>query len=133
VEVVVKQMGIKADLEHAIFDAWKSEPAGPTLFKAVAVFSATITAPLAEELVFRGILQRLLQQLLMLPWLAILLTSLAFAAMHQPWTLRPPIFLLSLVLGWAYFRTGNILVPLVAHAVFNAVEFALFMVTMHQQ
>jgi hypothetical protein len=70
-----------------------------------------------------------LQQALGMPAVAIVLASLAFASIHQPWTLQPPVFVLSLVLGWAYFRSGSIVVPMVAHAVFNATQFGLFAAT----
>lgn len=129
VDTLATRMGEKASRQHQIFDIWNAEPAGMTPFKAVAFFSAVVAAPLAEELVFRGLLQRVLQQALGLPVVAIVLTSLAFASIHQPWTLQPPVFVLSLVLGWAYFRSGSIVVPMVAHAVFNATQFGLFAAT----
>lgn len=112
--------------QHVIFDLWNSEPSGVTMFKAVAVLSAVLGAPLAEEVFFRGVLQRMLERIFRSPALAVIFASLAFTATHAPWTIQPPIFLLSLGLGIAYFRSGNILVPILAHALFNAMQFALF-------
>ena len=49
-----------------------------------------------------------------------------FAGVHQPWTL-PPIFVLSVCLGLAYERTGNLWVPVVMHAAFNGLMTAFFL------
>lgn len=59
-------------------------------------------------------------------WGAIIFTSALFSAVHEPWT-WPPIFLLSVCLGWAYERTGNLWVPVAIHAAFNAVSTILFL------
>ena len=59
-------------------------------------------------------------------WGGIMLASALFAAVHAPWT-WPPIFLLSLCLGWAYERTNNLWVPVAIHAAFNATSTALFL------
>jgi membrane protease YdiL (CAAX protease family) len=60
------------------------------------------------------------------PWLAIGITSLLFAGVHQPWQF-PPIFCLSLCLGLAYERTGNLWVPVVMHALFNGVMTTIYL------
>ena len=54
-------------------------------------------------------------------WMAIVLTSLAFAVVH-PWWTMPPIFFLSLCLGYTYERWGNLWVPIFIHAMFNAIS-----------
>jgi membrane protease YdiL (CAAX protease family) len=59
-------------------------------------------------------------------WLAIVFTSLIFALVHQELWMMPPIFFLSLCLGYAYERTGNLWVPIFIHATFNAVNVAVF-------
>jgi membrane protease YdiL (CAAX protease family) len=58
-------------------------------------------------------------------WAAILSTSALFALVHEPWT-WPPIFLLSVCLGYAYERTGNLWVPVVIHAAFNSISTAMY-------
>ena len=57
---------------------------------------------------------------------ATMLTALLFAGVHQPWT-WPPIFVLSVCLGIAYERTGNLWVPVVMHASFNALMTTYFL------
>ncbi|HEX8522266.1 MAG TPA: CPBP family intramembrane glutamic endopeptidase [Tepidisphaeraceae bacterium] len=62
-------------------------------------------------------------------WLAILVTSILFAGVHPAWT-APLIFLLSLCLGYAYERTGNIWVPILIHASFNTFNTLFYLKTM---
>lgn len=59
-------------------------------------------------------------------WLAILLTSAAFASVHAVWT-WVPIFLLSLCLGYAYERSGNLWTSVGIHAAFNGVSTVIFL------
>ncbi|MGH7213411.1 MAG: lysostaphin resistance A-like protein [Tepidisphaeraceae bacterium] len=59
-------------------------------------------------------------------WAAVVLTSLAFAGVH-PWWMFPPIFVLSVCLGYVYERTGNLWVPIIIHALFNGTQTALFL------
>jgi len=63
-------------------------------------------------------------------WLAILLASALFALVHPAW-MRPTIFFLAICLGYAYERTGNLWTNVVMHAIFNAVNTALFLQTDH--
>lgn len=125
VQKIANAVGTDPHAEHLLFTVWQREPAGITSVKAAIVLSACVTAPIAEEIVFRGLLQRLIQSFTRSPAAAIVLSSLAFALVHEPWTLRPGVFVLSLFLGLAYFRTGSLLVPCLAHALFNAVNLGL--------
>jgi membrane protease YdiL (CAAX protease family) len=59
-------------------------------------------------------------------WIGVIITSLLFAIIHPLWSV-PMIFLLSLGLGYAYERTGNLWVPLVIHLLFNSFNTALFL------
>ncbi len=80
-------------------------------------------APVIEEFVYRGLLQRTLADLGGGRWPAIVLTSIAFAAVHRDVARIDAIgalFLLSLGLGWVYERSGRLIGPIVMHALFNA-------------
>lgn len=127
VERIVRATGGNPNAKHVFFTVWQGEPAGVTALKVVAFLSAAVAAPIAEEIVFRGLLQRMIQSLTGRPLVAIVLASLAFAMVHEPWTIQPGVFVLSLFLGLAYFRTGSLLVPIFAHALFNATQLILFM------
>jgi membrane protease YdiL (CAAX protease family) len=56
----------------------------------------------------------------------VLITSLVFSLVHPGW-MRPMIFLLSICLGYAYERTGNLWVPIVLHASFNTLSTVVFL------
>ncbi|HWE04557.1 MAG TPA: type II CAAX endopeptidase family protein [Tepidisphaeraceae bacterium] len=63
-------------------------------------------------------------------WLAIVLTSVLFAMMHPMW-MRPPIFILSLGLGYCYERTGNLWTNMTVHCLFNSVSTFVYLFVMH--
>lgn len=91
--------------------------------------SAVILAPLVEELVFRGALQTSLLRLFgERRWPALLIASAVFSIIHYsvvPWQGLIPLFVLGLVFGYVYERTGSLLTPILAHAGFNAANIAI--------
>lgn len=91
------------------------------LWKLLGALAAIVMAPLAEEIFFRGLLQSMLRRYLRSPWLAILLTSAIFAVAHrQNIQDLPSLFALSVMLGYAYERSGRLFTPILIHAMFNA-------------
>jgi membrane protease YdiL (CAAX protease family) len=59
-------------------------------------------------------------------WLGILITSALFAAVHAGW-MAPPIFLLSVCVGYAYERTASLWTPIIMHAGFNVTSTLIFL------
>ena len=59
-------------------------------------------------------------------WAGIVIASLLFAAVHAGW-MAPPIFVLSLCVGYAYERTGNLWTAIVMHATFNITSTLIFL------
>lgn len=90
-----------------------------------AVLSIGIV-PFAEEIVFRGILYPTIKQL-GYPGLALWGTSLLFAAIHLSLAIFLPLTVLALALTWLYEKTEMLAVPILVHAVFNAVNFFIFL------
>jgi uncharacterized protein len=94
-------------------------------------FMATFTAPLVEEVVYRGILYSAFQKRFGIPF-AVFLTTLLFAAVHyyqywgDPATLIM-ITLLSLTLTIVRVKTSNLLPCIVLHTVINGVQ-AVFII-----
>ncbi|MFI5356947.1 MAG: CPBP family intramembrane glutamic endopeptidase [Opitutales bacterium] len=89
----------------------------PTLL-GLMIILAVVLAPVTEELIFRAGLFRYLRT--RLPrWAALLLPALLFAALHANLASFAPLTVLGLILALAYERTGNIAVPMIAHALFN--------------
>lgn len=115
----------------------------PTLsFKILLIVSPAILAPITEELLFRGILQNSLLKLLtrkhattalaieadasdastprpIVRWAAIVIVATIFAIFHMDWQHWPALFVLGICLGYSYERHGNILIAIIAHALFN--------------
>ncbi len=84
-------------------------------------------APIAEEMLFRGILYPTLKQSGHRQ-LALWATALLFASSHANLMAFLPLTFLALVLTWLYERTGNLLAPILAHVLFNAVNFTLLVI-----
>ena len=85
-----------------------------------------LLAPIAEELVFRGaVLRKLLEWKPERRWLMITLSALLFALAHMnPAQLLHP-FLIGLLLGWLYERTGSIVPGIIFHWANNTVAYLL--------
>lgn len=80
---------------------------------------AVILAPLAEELVFRGAIYGFLKRRFS-RWLALILSATAFALLHANLASFLPLLFLGIVLALVYEASGNIRVPILLHALFNA-------------
>jgi membrane protease YdiL (CAAX protease family) len=81
-------------------------------------------APLAEELLFRGILYSWVRRA-GYPLLALWGTSVLFAVVHFNAITLVPLLALSLVLTALYQRTANLIAPIAAHSFFNALNFGM--------
>jgi membrane protease YdiL (CAAX protease family) len=202
-QAVLKALDVQVDAMHELIRAIRDH--AETQLILWGLFSATILAPLAEEVLFRGVLQTALvtawarifephareegrgfdvvmpvvptasppsmsgtwagpadpmarptalaqpgatatathpPRYLALPasppipvryrpsalgrWVAISLTSVLFAALHEPWSI-PLIFLLSLALGYLYERTGNLWTCIALHFAFNSFNMLLIL------
>jgi membrane protease YdiL (CAAX protease family) len=85
-------------------------------------FIAILLAPAVEEMLFRGILYPSLKQA-GYPRLAWWVTSLFFASIHCNAMTFVPLTLLAILLTWLYEQADNLLAPMVAHGLFNGVNF----------
>ena len=86
-----------------------------------------LLAPLSEELVLRGaILRSLLQSSKLSPWAAIAISAIIFAFIHFNPAQMPHAFLIGLLLGWMYYRTGSILPGVAFHWVNNTVAYVMY-------
>ncbi len=79
-----------------------------------------VIAAVGEELIFRGLIQRLMTQMIKNPHLAILITALLFSAFHFQFFSFLPRFVLGLVLGYLMYYGQSIWYPILAHFVNNA-------------
>jgi uncharacterized protein len=96
----------------------------------LAVIAAVVMAPLVEEVVFRGVLFQGLKRRVGL-WPAAVVSSLLFAVVHIE--VQQPIYssgfvLLGILFAWTMHRFGSLVVPIMAHATFNAISVGLTLV-----
>ena len=86
----------------------------------VNLFMIGVLAAIGEELIFRGLFQRLITQIVKNPHLAILITAILFSAFHFQFFSFLPRFVLGLILGYLMYLGRSIWFPIIAHFVNNA-------------
>ena len=108
VEESVGQLFFSEELEEMAED--KS-----MIYGISGILYGCIFGPIAEEIGFRGILLGGLLKTRCRPWLAILISAIAFGLLHK----FPLAFLGSIVfgiiVGWFYWRTGSIIPCIIVH------------------
>ena len=95
----------------------------------LVAFMATFTAPLVEEVVYRGVLYSALQRSLGV-WPAVAMVTVLFALVHLPqyYPSHSTMFLLlllSLILTLVRVKTGSLLPCIVLHTIFNGIQSTL--------
>ena len=120
---VIARLGFNPEMQPAV-EALKKSPAW--LDRAAMAVVAVLLAPLAEELLFRGILYPAIKRA-GFRRLALWGTSLLFAVIHMNLVTFVPLLLFALTLTLLYERTGNLLAPMTAHALFNILNFVKFL------
>jgi membrane protease YdiL (CAAX protease family) len=91
------------------------------------LFYMVVFVGLGEELLFRGLVQRDMMKLLGARW-GILSASLMFMVMHLTWRSIPELgftLFVGMLLGYLYYRTRSLVVPIVAHGVSNTILVAV--------
>lgn len=92
---------------------------------ALVVACVVICAPLAEELLFRGLLQSWLSRIAG-GKAAVAGTAVVFGLVHsQFWPDPIPLFIFGIGLGETYERTRSLAAPIALHAAFNAVMLSI--------
>lgn len=90
--------------------------------KATLIILAVVMAPIFEEIVFRGIIQKGLINKGVNPWKAIGISAVVFGLVHgNPWQFVGAV-LLGGVLGFVYYKTKSLLLPILLHAFNNLVS-----------
>jgi membrane protease YdiL (CAAX protease family) len=88
----------------------------------INLFLIAVIPGIGEELIFRGIIQKHLGGLLKNPVLAIWLAAFIFSAFHMQFEGFLPRLVLGAVLGYLYFWTKNLWVPIIVHAFNNGIQ-----------
>ena len=95
----------------------------------LSLFMLALLPAVFEETLFRGGIQNLLSRWLKMPVLAIIITSAVFSAVHGSYLGFLSRCVLGFVLGWMYYRTGNIWLNIIAHGFYNGTAVTLLYIT----
>jgi membrane protease YdiL (CAAX protease family) len=104
------------NMEHQaknLTDAFLATTSMPGLL--LNVFMIAALPAITEEIVFRGLLAQLFRDWTHSKHWAIVISSLVFAGIHMQFYGFLPRFLLGISLGYLFFWTGSLWVPIVAH------------------
>lgn len=82
---------------------------------------------ICEEICFRGALQRIMIQICQRPLAGILVSAFLFSFFHFQFEGFLPRMFLGVLLGAAYWYSGSLWVPIIAHFFFNAIQIVLAM------
>ncbi|TCZ72214.1 CPBP family intramembrane metalloprotease [Flaviaesturariibacter aridisoli] len=84
------------------------------------ILCIAVTAGVGEELLFRGIIQRLLIRGTRSPWSGILITAFLFSFFHMQFMGFLPRFFLGVILGALYWYSGSLWAAMLAHFLYDA-------------
>jgi membrane protease YdiL (CAAX protease family) len=107
-------------MELTMQDAAQAITEERSWLEAGYILAAIVVAPVYEELIFRGILFPYLSKRVGVTG-GVLTVSILFGLIHFHTPSILPLFLLSVVLCLAYWRTGSLWVSIGIHATFNAI------------
>ncbi len=77
-------------------------------------------AAVGEELLFRGMAQRLLIKMFKSPWAGIIIAAILFSALHMQFYGFIPRFALGILLGAIYWYSGSLWAAMLAHFIYDA-------------
>ncbi len=96
-----------------------------TAFNTALLFVAgAILAPIVEEILFRGFLQKSLSHKMPV-WAAIAISALIFGAIHLDFYALPVLAVMGGIFGVLYHLTGSLRVTILAHVINNAAALSL--------
>ena len=109
-----------------VIDEWNilifGEDSSPDTFNFIDLISGCLLAPLVEEAIFRGAIERRLLEKDWNPWFAIVISAIIFAIPHfSLYTLFFSCF--GILVGWLYYRTRCIWPGILIHALYNCLAF----------
>jgi membrane protease YdiL (CAAX protease family) len=84
------------------------------------LFTIALIPAIAEEMIFRGVFQKIFERLFKSGHIAIWVTAFIFSAIHLQFYGFIPRFILGLVFGYLFFWSGTLWLPIISHFVNNA-------------
>jgi len=86
------------------------------------LITASLVAPVVEEVVFRGAILRALLQQKWNPWVAILISAAIFGIIHLNLTQGVSAFVVGIFMGWLFYRTRSIWPGVILHLMNNTIS-----------
>jgi membrane protease YdiL (CAAX protease family) len=90
----------------------------------INLFVLAVLPAVGEEMIFRGVIQKILCRYFINGNIAVWLTALLFSAVHFQFYGFIPRFILGLIFGYLFYWSGTLWLPVIAHFVNNAVSVA---------
>ena len=101
------------------------------MLNPIGLISVCLMAPLIEEALFRGAIERTLLKKGFNPWFAIIFSAVLFALVHLNLVQGVPAFFWGIVLGWVYYRTRSIWPGVLIHFIVNTLSSVLTLLSQH--
>jgi membrane protease YdiL (CAAX protease family) len=100
------------------FSRWANSP---MIVNVLRVLGVSILGPIAEELIFRGVLYYRLSRTRLGPIVAIVVLTAAWALLHFSYSpaVIAVIFVSGLILGFARWQSGSVILPILMHIAWN--------------
>ncbi len=123
-------IGVLLSVYYSVFapDADSTNEAVEMLFEngnvIVQILNVSILTGILEEVIFRGLIHKLLKKVMSVP-LAIFLSSVLFGAAHMNLEQFFYTTLLGVLLALAYEKTGSLIAPILIHMSFNGSNFLI--------
>ena len=97
----------------------------------VNLFLVAIIPAIAEELFFRGVLQRLIIKSTRKVWLSVFITAILFSLIHGELLGFMPRVVLGFTLGAIYVISGNLWLSILAHVLNNGLQVIMLYLFQH--
>ncbi len=91
----------------------------------LTIITVSIIPAIAEEWIFRGIIQNQVLKLFKNHWYALLISAIIFSAVHFQFAGFLPRFGLGLLLGIIYYHGKNLGYSIIIHGLFNGIQLML--------
>ena len=95
----------------------------------ISVIMIAFLPAMFEEILFRGAIQNLLSRWFKMPILGIVVTAIIFSAIHGSYLGFMSRFALGFILGWMFYRTGNIWLSILGHFFNNGFAVTMLYIT----
>jgi membrane protease YdiL (CAAX protease family) len=114
---------LDAHEQQLLQQQWRNQQAA--YLSWTVLLGTVVLAPLAEELMFRGLLFNALSRHFNATYVVII-TAVLFALIHFNWPAMISVLAGGLLYGWLRLRSGSVLPALLAHVIHNAMTYVLY-------